>query len=62
MESDRFDRLVKSLALVDTRCGLLRLLLSGPLAAGLATQLEEASGQGATGRWSAGVGAATAAS
>ena len=37
MESDQFDRLVKSLASVTTRRGLL--------AAGLATWLEEASGQ-----------------
>ena len=49
MESDRFDRLVKSLASVDTRRGLLRLLPSGPLAAGLATRREEASGQGVNG-------------
>ena len=34
MEADRFDRLVKSLASVDTRRGLLRVLLSVPLAAG----------------------------
>ena len=56
MESDRFDRLVKSLASADTRRGLLLLLPSGLLAAGLATRREEASGQGATGRWSAGAG------
>jgi hypothetical protein len=49
MESDRFDRLVKSLALVDTRRGPLRLLPSGPLAAGLANRREEASGQGVNG-------------
>jgi hypothetical protein len=56
MESDRFDRLVKFLASVDTRRGPLRLLPSGPLAAGLANRREEASGHRATGRWSAGVG------
>jgi hypothetical protein len=49
MESDRFDRLVKFLASVDTRRGLLRLLLSGPLAPDLATRREEASGQGVNG-------------
>jgi hypothetical protein len=53
MESDRFDRLVKSLASVDTRRGLLRLLLSGSLAAGLATGTRRRAGRGATGRRSA---------
>jgi hypothetical protein len=48
MESDRFDRHVKSLA-ADTRRDLLPLLLSGPLAPGLATRREEASGQGVNG-------------
>ena len=49
MESDRFDRLVNSLASVDTRRGPLRLLTSGPLAAGLTTRHEEASGPGSNG-------------
>ena len=49
MESDRFDRLAKSLASVDTRRGLLRLVLSSPLAAGLATRFEAASGQSGNG-------------
>jgi hypothetical protein len=49
MEPFRFDRLVKSLASVDRRRGLLRLLLRGPPAAGLATRREEASGQGVNG-------------
>ena len=62
MESDRFDRLVKFLASVDTRRGPLRLLPSGPLAASLANRREEASGQGATGRSSPGPGTVTAAS
>ena len=49
MEADRFDRLVKSLASVDTRRGLLRVLLSVPLVAGLGTRLEAASGQSGNG-------------
>jgi hypothetical protein len=60
MESDRFDRLVKFLASVDTRRGLLRLLLSGPLAPDLATRREEASGQGQRGDGRRRQGAATA--
>jgi hypothetical protein len=49
MEADRFDRLVKSLASGDTRRGLLRVLLSVPLVAGLGTRLEVASGQSGNG-------------
>lgn len=45
MESHQFDRLAKSLISGDTRRGLLRFLLGGSLAVGLATQLEEASGK-----------------
>jgi hypothetical protein len=48
MEADRFDRLVKTLA-ADTRRGLLRVLLSVPLVAGLGTWIEEASGQSGNG-------------
>jgi hypothetical protein len=59
MESDRFDRHVKSLA-ADTRRDLLPLLLSGPLAPGLATRREEASGQGQRGDGRRRQGAATA--
>jgi hypothetical protein len=41
MDTERFDRLVKSLSTVRTRCRLLRLVSPVPVAGALLTRLEE---------------------
>lgn len=46
MDFERFDRLSITLASVDTRRALLRLVLALPLSAGLASRLQEASAHG----------------